>query len=206
MWIGPRPANVRGDAGDADSSRGALLDPAGRGWSLRALQRPCLRGRARRVPAPATTRPLPRGARRRMRRRALHDRAGAVAGRRRGESWRGRHGCRREPPHRLVAPVSLRGPLLAGWHHPGSRRGRRRALQAHHQSARGPAAPRSRRDRPAARVGTRRARARRDVELQLDDRLADRRGRAVHGAASPATARPGPGLGCRSARRPRRRA
>ena len=106
---------------------------------------------------------------------------------------------RREPLRRLVAPVSLRGPLLSRRVHSRFRRGGRRTVPADQRPRRRPPAARPRRGRARARVGTRRAEGGRDVELELDDRLADRQRGALDRSASPATARSRPGLG----RRPR---
>ena len=98
-----------------------LLDPARRGRPLGPVQRQGLRGHRRRPPASAPPRPLPRRARGRAGRGALHDRTRAVTRRRRGEPGRGRHGRGWEPPARRAAAVPLRAPLLAGRIDPGPR-------------------------------------------------------------------------------------
>ena len=112
----------QGNALIGHSSRRSVLDSARRGRSFRALQRPGLRGHRSRAPASAAMRPLPRGARRRVRRRPLHDRDRALAGCRRGEPRRGRHRRRREPPRsagcacsatRSAAGAADRSPISA---------------------------------------------------------------------------------------------
>ena len=195
MPAGAPPGNLAGAMrSSGHGGRRSLLDSARRGWSLRPLQRPGLRSHPSGAPASTATRPLSRGARRRARRRALHDRGCALARRRRGAPWRGRHGRRREPVPRPVAPLPLRGPLLARWVHPGSRRGCRYAAPADQRSADRTPAPRPRHDRADARVGTRRARGGRDVELELDDRLAHRHRGPVDRRPPAAIARSGSGL------------
>jgi hypothetical protein len=108
---------------------------------------------------------------------------------RRGAPRRGGHGRRREPPRRLAAPVSLRGPPLARWVHRGPRRGGRQAPPAHQRPSGRPSAPRCRQHSPDARVGARRARDRRDVALELRGRLADRHRKFVDRRPPAATAR-----------------
>ena len=99
---------------------------------------------------------------------------------------------------RLAAPVSLRGPLLARRIDPGSRRGGRRAPPAQQRSAVARRLLDLVTDRAHAGLGTRRAQGRRDVELELHDRVADRHRRSVDRPPPAATARSRSGLGRRS--------
>jgi hypothetical protein len=166
--------------------------------AFRSLQRPGLRGDRSGAPASVALRPLSRGACRRARRRSLHDRNRAFARRRRGES-RGRwHRRRRKPLRRLVAPVSLRDPLLAGRVDSGSRLGSRRFAPVHHRPSDRQPAAQPRRDRAQTCLGARRAEGGGDVELELHGRLADRHRRAANSARSAASVWSGSGLGCRS--------
>jgi hypothetical protein len=175
--------------GDADGRRGSLLDRARGGRSLRGVQRPRLRGDRRRAPAPAALRPLPRGARRLAGRRVLHDRDRAVARRRHGKPRSRGHRRGRQPVRRPAAPVSLRGPLLARRLDPRPRRGGRRAAPAQRRPRGRPPAYRPRRDGADAGLGPRRAARRRDVELELDDRLAAGSRRSAGRRAAPAARR-----------------
>jgi hypothetical protein len=199
MPTGTLPASLRDSGADiAHSSRGSVLDPAWCGWSLRPLQRQGLRGHRGRPPASPTKRPLSRSPRCRAGRRALHDRDLAVARRRRGKSRRGCHRRCREPLRRLVAPVPLRGPVLAWRPDPRPRLRGGRAPPAHQRSSGRPPATRPRHDRAQACVGARRAEDGRDVELELRDRMADRQRRPTDRPPAAATARSRTGFGRRS--------
>jgi hypothetical protein len=70
--------------------------------------------------------------------------------------------------------LPLRGPAVARRAHPGRGRGRRQPATARHRRGPGPARTRSGLTGSDARLGSRRARHRRDVELERGDRVGDR--------------------------------
>ena len=75
---------------------------------------------------------------------------------------------------RQATPLSLRDQMLAWRRHPGRERGRREPRRLTNDPASRSASSTSFADVPTPGLGTRRARCRRDVELELGDLLADR--------------------------------
>ena len=150
----------------ADGSRRAFLDPARRRRGRRSGERQGVRGRVGVRPTTPSARPLPLGPRGHRSRRPLRDRDGAHprspwgTARRRGRRSRGHEmGC-------SVSALSIRDPPLAGRRHP-------RSAERHCDGASGDGCdpstttPRSGAVRAHAGMGARRARRRRDVELEL---------------------------------------
>ena len=153
--------------------RDALLDPAGRRTSRGPCQRPGLRGTVRRRPTTPRARPLPLGAGDQRPCRPVHHRDGTHPRHARTVARRRRRRPGRHEMGGAVSGVPIRDPPLARRHHPGRPtrnvdRGRRCGRR------RRGAAPGSGAIGANGRVGPRRARRRRDVELELGDLVATR--------------------------------
>ncbi len=184
-------------------SRGrSLLAPTRRRWPLGATERPHLRSSGSPYRAANCLRPLPLRARRACVVRTIRHRAGADT-----RHPRNRERCRcrrrgRQPSGRAVPSLPLRGTSLARRGHSRHRRSCRQPTATDRRSPASttPARPRAPGAHP--RLGARRARYGRDVELELDHCLADRPQWSRRRGDPTATRRPRSRLERRSRRRP----